>query len=159
MTLKEKIAIIEGFVPRLRAKVEGLTPEQLTTQYNPPEWTVAQNVHHLVDSHANSYIRFKLILTEDNPTLRPYDQATWAELPDASDANIEDSLRILEGLHARWTRMLKGITDWDKSGYHPELATEITLSDLLDTYSDHCEAHLRQIQEVLDTMGDRFSTE
>lgn len=152
MTRDEKIAIIRDFVPRLRAQIEGLTAEQLTTQYNAPEWTVAQNVHHLVDSHINSYVRFKLILTEDNATIRPYDQVLFAELPDASDENIEDSLLILEGLHARWARMLDNITGWSKSGFHPELNEAISLDDLLDIYSDHCNAHTRQIQEVLDKM-------
>ena len=152
MTREEKIAIIRDFVPRLRAQVEGLSSEQLTTQYNPPEWTVAQNVHHLVDSHMNSYVRFKLILTEDNATIRPYDQNLFAELPDARDANIEDSLLILEGLHKRWARMLDTISDWSKAGFHPELNQAISLDDLLDIYSDHCKAHIQQIQAVLDKM-------
>ena len=152
MTRAEKIATIREFVPRLRTQVASLTPEQLTTPYNAPEWTVAQNVHHLVDSHVNSYVRFKLILTEDNATFRPYDQNLFAELPDASDANIEDSLLILEGLHARWARMLDNISDWSKSGFHPELNQPVSLDDLLDIYSDHCNAHIRQIQEVLDGM-------
>lgn len=153
MTRAEKIATIKGFVPRLRAKVAGLSAAQLTTAYNAPEWTIAQNVHHLVDSHANSYIRFKLILTEENATLRPYDQEAFAELPDGKDAHIEDSLLILEGLHARWGRILDHISDWDKSGYHPGLGQNVSLNDLLDIYSDHCEAHLKQIQEVLDKMA------
>lgn len=152
MTRDEKIAIIRDFVPRLRQQIAGLSPEQLTTQYNPPEWTIAQNVHHLVDSHVNSYVRFKLILTEDNATIRPYDQNLFAELPDASDAHIEDSLLILEGLHARWARMLNNITDWRKAGFHPELNKSVSLDDLLNTYSNHCKAHIQQIQEVLDKM-------
>lgn len=152
MTREEKIAVIRDFVPRLRQQIAGLSSEQLTTQYNPPEWTIAQNVHHLVDSHANSYIRFKLILTEDNATIRPYDQVAFAELPDAMDANIEDSLLILQGLHARWARMLENITDWSKSGYHPELDKSISLGDLLEIYWNHCDAHIQQIQEVMDKM-------
>ena len=153
MTRDEKITIIRNFVPRLREQVAGLSPQQLTTAYNAPEWTVAQNVHHLVDSHINSYVRFKLILTEDNTTIRPYDQDAFAGLPDASDAHIEDSLLILEGLHRRWARMLDHITDWGKAGYHPELEQPVSLDDLLDIYSEHCNAHIRQIQDVLDKMG------
>lgn len=148
----EKIAVIRGFVPRLRALVGQLSPEQLTTPYNAPEWTVAQNVHHLVDSHMNSYIRFKLILTEDNATLRPYDQERFAELPEAKEANISDSLLILEGMHARWSRMLDNISDWEKSGYHPALEKQLSLADLLDSYAKHCEDHLQQIQAVLAKM-------
>lgn len=153
MTREEKIAIIRDFVPRLRQQIAGLTPEQLTTQYNPPEWTVAQNVHHLVDSHATSYLRFKRILTEDNPTLHGYDQDAFAEMPDGSDANVEDSLLILEGLHARWARMLENITDWEKSGYHAEADRTVTLDDNLRIYSNHCNNHIQQIQEVLDKMN------
>lgn len=153
MTREEKIAIIRDFVPHLREKIAGLRPEQLTTQYNPPEWTVAQNVHHLVDSHINSYIRFKLILTEENAHIRPYDQVAFAELPDAKDSNIEDSLLILQGLHARWTRMLENISNWSKAGFHPELKKPISLDDLLDIYANHCNAHLKQIQEVMDKMS------
>lgn len=152
MERAEKIAVIRDFVPRLRAQIAGLTPEQLTTQYNAPEWTIAQNVHHLVDSHSNSYIRFKLILTEDSPDLRGYDQDAWAALPDACDAHIEDSLLILEGLHARWARMLDNITDWERSGYHTEAKKHLSLDDLLNTYMRHCNAHIQQIQEVLDKM-------
>ncbi len=152
MNRAEKIAIIRDFVPRLRAQIAGLSSEQLTTQYNPPEWTVAQNVHHLVDSHVNSYVRFKLILTEDNVTIRPYNQDLFAELLDAKDANIDDSLLILQGLHARWTRMLDNISDWSKAGYHPELEKAVTLDDLLDIYSNHCNLHITQIQAVLDKM-------
>lgn len=148
--IAERIATIRDFVPQLRQQIDGLSAEQLTTQYNVPEWTIAQNVHHLVDSHVNSYIRFKLILTEDNATIRPYDQELFAELADAKDVHIEDSLLILQGLHARWSRMLANISDWDKAGYHPELDKPVALYDLLVIYSDHCHAHTKQIQEVLD---------
>lgn len=153
MTREEKIAIIRDFVPRLRQQIAGLTPEQLTTQYNAPEWTIAQNVHHLVDSHATSFIRFKRILTEDKPTLLPYNQDGFAELPDGSDANVEDSLMILEGMHARWARMLENITDWSKSGFHAGAEKDVSLDDNLNIYSNHCNNHIQQIQEVMDKMG------
>lgn len=148
----DRIAIIRDFVPRLRAQVADFSAEELTTPYNAPEWTIAQNVHHLVDSHANSYIRFKLILTEDYPEFRPYDQDAWAQLPDAMDADISVSLQILEGLHARWTRVLNSITDWEKKGFHPESKLDYTLDDLLTSYADHCNGHIQQIQEVIDEM-------
>ena len=152
MNRETKFAIIRDFVPRLRAQIADLSPQQLTTPYNAPEWTVAQNVHHLVDSHMNSYLRFKLILTEDNAAIRPYDQDAFALLPDAVSADVSYSLHILDGLHTRWTIMLDNITDWGKAGFHPELNQPITLDDLLDIYSNHCNAHIRQIQAVIDAM-------
>jgi hypothetical protein len=92
-------------------------------------------------------------LTEDYAKIVPYDQAAFAELVDCKDANIEDSLMILQGLHARWGRMLDSISDWDKKGYHGGLEKDVTLNDLLDIYSKHCGLHLKQIQEVLDKMS------
>ncbi|MEL6406561.1 MAG: DinB family protein [Chloroflexota bacterium] len=155
MSRAEKIATIRDFVPRLREAIAGLTDEQLTTQYNPPEWTVAQNVHHLVDSHVNSYVRFKLILTEENPTLRPYDEVAFANLPEAMSPYLDDSLTILEGLHGRWTRMLEAITDaqWSQEGFHPENGNAVSLDDLLDYYAGHCDAHLAQLNAVKAKMG------
>jgi len=152
MQTHERIHTIRTFVPRLRALVQGYTAVQLTAPYNTPEWTIAQNVHHLVDSHTMSYIRFKKILTEENPTLPVYDQDEFAKLPDAQIPYLEDSLTILTGLHARWAYMLDHIEDWSRTGYHPELEKTVTLDDLLTTYSKHCEAHLKQIQEVIDKM-------
>ena len=151
--IAERIATIRDFVPRLRQQIAGLTPEQLTTQYNAPEWTIAQNVHHLVDSHVNSYIRFRLILTEEHPPLKAYDQDAWAMLADSQEANLDDSLLILQGLHARWSRMLANITDWDKCGFHTGAQVDYSLYDLLVIYSDHCNGHIKQIQEVLDKMA------
>jgi DinB superfamily len=131
MTNHNKIAIIQGFVPRLRSQVTGLTPEQLTTQYNPPEWTVAQNVHHLVDSHTHGYLIFKLFLTTDDARMPPYNTGLFATMPDGSDANIEDSLLILEGLHTRWARMLNNISDWNKVGFYPGIDEPTTLDTVL----------------------------
>lgn len=153
MQIHERIHTIRTFVPRLRALVQGYTAVQLTTPYNAPEWTIAQNIHHLVDSHAMSYIRFKLILTQENPTLPVYSQDNFAKLPDAQIAYLEDSLTILEGLHARWAYMLDHIEDWSRTGYHPEMDRTISLDELVMMYADHCEGHLVQIQEVLDAMN------
>lgn len=153
MERHERIHTIRTFVPRLRVLVQGLTSTQLTTAYNAPEWTIAQNVHHLVDSHVNSYIRFKKVLTEDNPTLPVYSQDDFAQLPDAQRPYLEDSFTILEGLHARWAVMLDHIEDWSRAGYHPEQEKNLSLDDLLTMYANHCEAHLRQIQAVLDAMN------
>jgi hypothetical protein len=151
MNTAEKIDVIRRFPSQLEALVTDLTPEELTTAYNAPEWTVAQNVHHLVDSHLNSYIRMKLIYTEENPTLKPYDQDVWAKLTDAEMADIRPSLAMLRGLHQRWAVFLESVEDWDRAGYHPDNGP-VTLGSQLEYYVAHCEGHIKQIQAVLDKM-------
>jgi hypothetical protein len=127
-----------------------LTPEQLTTRYLASEWTVAQNVHHLADSHMNSYIRLKLMLTEDHPTLKPYDQDAWALSADANNPAIETSLQLLRGLHARWVTLFEslGEDDWLRAGRHPETG-EVTAEDQLRIYAAHGEGHIDQIKRTL----------
>lgn len=128
----------------------GLTPEQLTTPFLEGEWTVAQNVHHLVDSHVNSYIRCKLILTEENPPLKPYDQDLWAALPDSSTADISTSLMILRGLHARWVAFWEQLPEeaWSRVGNHLENGP-VTLEQQLRLYAEHGLGHIDQIQRTL----------
>lgn len=149
----ERNALIEkiGKLPEQVAElVGGLSDAQMTTHFIDEEWSVAQNVHHLCDSHMNSYIRCKLMLTEDNPTLRPYDQDVWAALPDASGANVTESLALLTGLHARWVTFWQNLSDadWDRPGFHPEDGP-VTLAMQLRLYADHGEGHLRQIGHTL----------
>ena len=147
---QRRIDIIRQFPARLTELVNGLSDEQLNTAYILGEWSVRQNVHHLPDSHMNSFIRLKLMLTEDNPTIKPYDQDLWALLPDVDGTPIRASLLILEGLHERWCSLFESLTDdqWARKGYHPE-AGEITVEDLVVTYSDHCDAHWEQITRTL----------
>jgi hypothetical protein len=144
------IETIRDFVGRLETAVCHLTPTQLTTHYLPHEWTVAQNVHHLADSHMNSFIRLKLILTEENPPVKPYDQDAWADKPDSNNPDIQTSLMLLRGLHTRWALLFTSLTeaDWQRTGIHPDIGT-ITPEDLLQIYADHCEAHLDQIARTL----------
>jgi hypothetical protein len=134
---------------QVRELVRELTDEQLYTHFLEGEWSVAQNVHHLVDSHMNTYIRMKLMLTEERPTLKPYDQAKWAELPDYQ-LPIETSLKLLEALHERWTVLFESLSyeQWQRTGYHPEVG-QIRVDDLLKSYAEHGEAHLDQIQRTL----------
>ncbi len=139
-----KIDVIRGYPGVLRALVAGLGEDELRAHPLQGEWSVAQNVHHLVDSHMNSVVRLKLMLTEDKPNLLPYDQEAWAELPDVHQTPIEASLLILDGLHARWANLFESVTDWTRQGYHPEIG-DITVDDLLDTYAQHCHAHIDQI--------------
>lgn len=144
------IAAIAALPDQLEALVAPLSPEALTTPFLKGEWSVAQNIHHLADSHANSFIRCKLILTEEHPTLKPYDQDAWAALPDASYAEVADSLILLRGLHNRWTRFWQTLPAdaWSRSGLHPENGI-VTLERLLQVYAAHGRAHLDQIERTL----------
>jgi hypothetical protein len=145
-----RIAIIRDFPPRLTALVGGLSDARLKGEFLPGEWTVQQIVHHLPESHMNSFVRLKLILTEDHPTLKPYDQAAWAELADVDATPIECSLVLLRGLHERWAILFERLTDHQRqrTGYHPENG-DMTPDDLLVAYSDHCDIHVEQITRTL----------
>jgi hypothetical protein len=147
---QRRIGIIRQFPAKLAQVVQGLTDEQLNTVFIPGEWSVRQIVHHLPDSHMNSVIRLKLLLTQEHPTLQPYDQEKWAVLADVELTPIRASLLILEGLHERWCNLLESLTEVERqrSGFHPE-AGEITPDDLVVTYSDHCDAHYEQITRTL----------
>lgn len=153
LTAQERRAMIDkirAFPPRLEALVSGLSDQDLTTHYLPQEWTVAQNVHHLADSHMNAFVRVKLALTEDKPTIKPYDQDEWAKLPESTKADLQDSLMILAGLHSRWALLFDSLdeSDWARQLMHPERGV-ITLEDILKTYANHCDAHVDQIQRTL----------
>ncbi len=143
-----KIAEIRDFPPRLRSAIDGLSDEQLDTRYRDGGWTVRQLVHHLADSHANAYLRFKWLVTEDHPTIKTYDQDVWAALPD-SQLPLESSLRLIEGLHQRWAAFLSQLPDasWMRTGMHPERG-EVTVDDLLDIYADHGAHHAGQITDL-----------
>jgi hypothetical protein len=153
MTAEQAAVLIER-LERLPVQVDhlvtGLTPSRLTTPFLSHEWTVAQNVHHLADSHMNAYIRCKLILTEAEPPLKPYDQDTWAALPDAGEAQLATSLNLLQGLHARWGQFFRtlGDADWARAGHHPENG-RVTLADQLRLYTDHGLAHIDQMRRTL----------
>lgn len=141
-------------IRRLPAQLEmlvgGLSYEQLHTHFLADEWTVAQNVHHLADSHMNSFIRLKLMLTEDHPTLRPYDQDAWALTADYAHTPTTESLTLLRGLHSRWTVLFERLTEeqWARTGLHPANGV-LTVSDVLQTYAAHGEGHLDQITRTL----------
>ena len=131
---------------KLRAAVRGLDDAQLDTPYRPDGWTVRQVVHHMPDSHANAYIRFKLALTEDTPTIKPYDEAAWAKLDDSRTTRIETSLTMLEMLHDRWVRLLESIPakDYSRRLIHPENGP-MTLDDVLALYHWHGRHHVAHI--------------
>jgi hypothetical protein len=148
-TRAAQIETLRRFPERLRAAVAGLNDAQLDTPYREGGWTVRQVVHHLADSHANTYVRFKLALTEDYPTIKPYDEAAWARLPD-SRSSIEPSLLFLAGLHGRLVALLESMTgeDFQRSFNHPErgrMNLAINLA-LYDWHSRHHTAHIMTLR-------------
>jgi uncharacterized damage-inducible protein DinB len=130
----------------LRAAVKGLTPAQLDTPYRPSGWTVRQVVHHVPDSHLNAYVRFKLALTEDEPTIKPYAEDRWAELADTRATPLEVSLTLLDSLHDRWMRLLRSMTpeQWKRTFRHPDLGA-MTLEKTLALYAWHGRHHVAQV--------------
>ena len=139
---------------RLRASAQGLSPKQLDTPYRPGGWTVRQVIHHVPDSHLNSYVRFKLALTEENPTIKPYAEDRWAELGDTKTTPIEVSLALLDSLHDRWVRLLQSLTaqEWKKTFRHPQLG-EMDLEKTLALYAWHGRHHVAHITELRKRMA------
>jgi hypothetical protein len=141
----EWIDTIAAAPARYREAVRGLSDAQLDTPYRPDGWTVRQVIHHVADSHMNSFIRFRLALTEDEPAIKPYDEAKWALLKDAAEP-VEVSLKLIESLHHRWVVMLRSLSgaDFSRTARHPDLGV-IDLDFLLALYawhSRHHEAHI-----------------
>lgn len=144
------IQTIEELPNKLRKAIEGLTDGQLDTRYRPGGWTVRQVVHHIADSHLNSFCRFKLAMTEDCPTIRAFREDRWAELPD-SQLPVDPSLKIIEGVHARWAAMLNSMDseDFARTLDHPE-SGEWNLDKFLglyDWHSKHHTAHITRLRE------------
>ena len=140
---------IEELPKKLRDAVEGLSEEQLETQYRPEGWTVKQVVHHVADSHANSLIRFKLALTEEVPPIKPYMEDRWAELADSKHAPVELSLNQIDSIHGRWCLILQAMSaeDFNRNLFHPEHG-EVSLNYMLSLYDWHCRHHLAHITEL-----------
>ena len=138
----------------LRSAVAGMSRDQIETRYRPGGWTVKQVVHHLPDSHLNAYTRFKLALTEDEPTIKAYDEAKWAELPDSQRVPIEVSLDLLESLHLRWVVLLRGMdgANFQRGLTHPERGL-MTLAQLLAMYAWHGRHHVAHITSLREREG------
>lgn len=139
---------------QVEAAVSGLNDEQLDTPYGPGKWTARQVVHHLADSHMNAYIRMKLVLSEEHPTLKTYNQEDWAKFVDAASIPVDSSLAILRGLQHRMAVLLENAADndWSRGANHPERGN-ITLEDLLKIYSRHGENHVGQITGLRQARG------
>lgn len=149
------ISEIAAAPAQLRAAVAGLTTTQLDTPYRDGGWTVRQVVHHVPDSHLNAYTRIKLALTEDEPTIKPYEEARWAELPDAREGDIEPSLSLLEFLHQRWLMLLRELkpADYDRQFRHPEHGRIFKLSETLALYAWHGRHHVAHITSLRNQKG------
>ncbi len=141
------IAIIENFPQKIDSETAHLTDEQLDTPYRPNGWTIRQVVHHCADSHINALIRVKLGLTEDNPTIKPYLEAKWAELPDGKSMPVAISLNLLKSVHHRWIIVLKSMAnaDFKRTFIHPENNQLFRLEQNTALYAWHCEHHLAHI--------------
>lgn len=151
----EYIAVIEDTPAKVRSAVKGLTDQQLNAPYRPDGWTVRQVVHHVPDSHMNAYVRFKLGLTENEPTIKPYEEAKWAELADAKASAIEPSLALLENLHKRWVLLLRslGPAEWARKFRHPEWEKPMALDDQLALYAWHGRHHVAHITSLREREG------
>ncbi|CAN1543975.1 metal-dependent hydrolase [Flavobacteriaceae bacterium] len=148
--LKKWISDISTFHKRLLSEVINLTDEQLDTPYRPDGWTIRQVIHHCADSHMNSLTRLKLTLTEDKPTIKPYFEERWAELADSKNLPIEPSLKMIEGIHERWTVLLNNLSesDYSKIFIHPEHGKEFRIDENIGIYAWHCNHHLAHITET-----------
>ena len=148
------IADIASTPLALRAATVGLSQQQLDTPYREGGWTVRQVVHHVPDSHLNAYVRFKLALTEDEPTIKPYAEDKWAELADTKSTPLEVSLVLLESLHDRWVRLLRslGPEDWKRQFRHPELGV-VPLEKNVALYAWHGKHHVAHVTELRKRMG------
>lgn len=149
------ISDIELFPARLKAEVEHLNDEQLDTVYRPDGWTIRQVINHCADSHMNSLVRFKLALTEDKPVIKPYEEQLWAELADSKFMPIAPALQMLEGIHARWTTLLKSLSaeDLKRSFIHPQHGKEFRLEVNMGIYAWHCNHHLAHITTLKKSKG------
>jgi DinB superfamily len=144
------IDVIEQAPPRFRSLVQGLNDAQLDTPYRPGGWTIRQVVHHVPDSHLNAYVRMKLAVTEDAPAIKTYEEARWAELPEAKSGPVEMSIALLDALHRRWVAFLRALpeTDFRKTFAHPELGS-VTLDESIALYAWHCRHHAAHIENAL----------
>jgi len=148
-TPEERKKLVENIAvspERLKQAITGLNGKQLDTPYRDGGWTVRQVIHHVADSHLNAYVRYKLGLTEDNPTIKPYKEAAWAELADSRVTPIDVSLALVDNLHARWVALLRTLKpeDWERKITHPE-AGEMSLDLMLGLYAWHGSHHVAHI--------------
>lgn len=153
--INEWIATIAQFPSSLKAIIATISQEELNYKYRPDGWCIKQVIHHCSDSHMNSFIRFKLALTEQDATIRPYYEDRWAELSDSIDDDITDSVALITALHSKWAKFLNSLTieDLKIEFIHPEHGTRISLMENIAFYSWHCNHHLAHIKQALEANG------
>jgi hypothetical protein len=154
-TLQHWILEIASFPNQISNILQSLSSEELCWKYRPNGWTIKQVVHHCADSHMNSFIRFKLALTEEIPTIKPYEESKWAELVDGLDNDISASLKIIEGVHLRWTLLLKSFSkaDFDRQFIHPQSKKKYRLDEATGLYAWHSNHHLAHIHQAINHKG------
>lgn len=149
--LETWIATIENLPSKIKTLTSTLSDEELNWIYRPKGWSIKQVVHHCADSHMNSFIRFKLALTEDVPTIKPYEEQLWAELADGNSNDISASIQIIEGVHTRWVLLLKSLssTELKRQFFHPANLKISSLEETIGVYAWHCNHHLAHIEQAL----------
>ena len=150
-TINNWILSIEKFPKAVIEATANLTGDQLNWTYRPNGWSIKQVVHHCADSHLNSISRFKLALTENNPTIRPYEEQLWAELPDGITNDLTNSILLLTGLHAKWVYLLKNLTaeQLKRTYIHPQHGKQFTVEYTIGSYAWHCDHHLAHIHQAI----------
>ncbi len=153
--ITDYLVTIDQLPALLASSVSGLNDQQLDTPYRDGGWTLRQVVHHIADSHMNAYCRFKLAFTEDNPTIKPYEEGRWAETPDSKHGDVAISLNLIRNLHARWHSFLMSLTpdSWSRTFYHPESKRKVRLDECLALYAWHSKHHLAHITVLTKKMG------
>ncbi len=157
MLTSEERQIMIDQIRTLPSTLEELTTaldsDQLQTPCGEGEWSIQQIVHHMAECHMNDFVRLKSILTQDTPTLQPFDPEAWGKLPDAETLSIDSSMVILMGLHLRWATLLDSLSesDWGRTALHPNMG-QVTIDDLLKTYAGHGVEHIAQISKFIQTL-------
>ena len=153
--IPEWMAALNALPRSLDVLIENLDAAQLETAYRPGGWTMVQTIHHLADSHMNAYIRLKLALTEDAPTVKPYEEARWAETRENFSVPVNVSITLLHALHRRWTAILETLqpAEWRRTYYHPQQEREVPLWEMTSMYAWHSRHHVEQLRSLRERAG------
>ena len=153
--VRTNIQIISALPSKFINLLGGWTEEQYDTHYRPDGWTIRQLIHHVADSHINAYVRFRLALTENNPTIKPYKEDRWAELPDAKTAQVDLSLQLLKNVHLRWVLLMNSMdaADLARTYTHPETGRTIRLDGVIALYAWHSEHHYQHAFTLAEREG------